>query len=130
MATRTSLLAKLMIAGFIIHSAAIWFIIFYERAFQLAGFVFAIVPLALAALLLYRSGWVLVVVTIAAVLMVFQGIFSPIEVARLTQTADLVEFVVGALDVLGLVVAALAGVVAVAMLYRRSATGEARRVSH
>lgn len=131
MATRASLstLAKLMIAGFVIHSAAIWWIIVYERAFLVMGFVFAVLPLVLAGLLLIRVGWVLAVVSVVAVLMVVQGVLSPIEISRLTQTADVVELVVGVLDLLGLVLAAVAGIVATAQLYRRSSTSQLRRMS-
>jgi hypothetical protein len=115
-----STLEKLTITGLVIHSAAIWWIIFYESAFQVLGFVFATLPLVIAALVFIRKAWAIGVVAIASVLMAVMGALSPVEIARLTQSANLVEVGTGVLDVLGLVVASVAAILATISMYRRA----------
>ncbi len=61
-----------------------------------------------------------VVVAIVKVLMTLQGVLSPVELARLTQTANLVELGPGLVDVLGLVVASVAAVMATISMSRRT----------
>jgi hypothetical protein len=63
--------------------------------------------------------------------MTVMGVLSPVEIARLTQAANVVELATGVLDVLGLVVASVAAILATISTYRgtRSQVKEAGYVN-
>jgi hypothetical protein len=52
--------------------------------------------------------------------MTVMGVLSPVEIARLTQAANVVELATGVLDVLGLAVASVAAILATISMYRRT----------
>jgi hypothetical protein len=113
-----SKLDKVTMLGLTVYSMGIWWIILSQGAYVAAGFMFASLPLLMAAVVLTKVRWIPAVLGVIAAVLMPGAMTSPAQVARLTHPEIIVPFMQGSLEVVGLAVAVVAGIVATIQHYR------------
>src|SRR6266542_109537 len=110
----------LLVVGLAVNSFGHLLVMLLGWNFAVAGLVAMVVPLVLAGLVVWGPRWLLIPIALVALIAVWGALRAGPSVARLTHPEEVWPFVASALQVIGLGVAAVAGVIASLQAYRQT----------